>query len=79
PEQAHTATGWPAILALVGAELGVALVPRMVSAEYTPGSVVVRPLEADRPRRHVIAAVRRGAEQGGGPVARVLAALRAGA
>ncbi|WP_433547680.1 LysR substrate-binding domain-containing protein [Streptomyces sp. CA-294286] len=76
PEQAHSAAGWTAILAMVEAGMGVALVPRMAVAERGTGAgVVMRVLEADQPRRHVIAAVRRGAEEGAG-VGRVLGALR---
>ncbi|MET8840058.1 LysR family transcriptional regulator [Streptomyces rubiginosohelvolus] len=74
PEQAHSAAGWTAILALVEAGMGVALVPRMASREQRREGVVMRVLEADRPRRHVVAAVRHGAESGPA-VARVLAAL----
>ncbi len=56
--------------------MGVALVPRMASAERQGrDGVVMRVLGEDRPRRHVVAAVRQGAEQGPA-VARVLAALR---
>lgn len=73
PEQAHSAAGWTAILALVEAGMGVALVPRMAARERCE-DVVMRVLEADRPRRHVVAAVRHGAESGPA-VARVLAAL----
>jgi DNA-binding transcriptional LysR family regulator len=73
PEQAHSAAGWPAILAMVEAGMGVALVPRM-AAERRDG-VLMRPLGTDRPRRHVLAAVRRGSESAPG-VARVLDALR---
>ncbi|WMX47067.1 LysR family transcriptional regulator [Streptomyces roseicoloratus] len=78
PEQAHSAAGWTAILALVEAGMGVALVPRMAAAERRTGAgsgVVMRVLSADQPRRHVVAAVRRGAEEGPA-VAKVLAALR---
>ncbi|MGO4630840.1 LysR family transcriptional regulator [Streptomyces sp. 2RAF24] len=74
PEQAHSAAGWTAILAMVEAGMGVALIPRMAAAERRTG-VVMRVLSADQPRRHVVAAVRRGAEEGPA-VARVLAALR---
>ncbi|WP_406530390.1 LysR family transcriptional regulator [Streptomyces sp. I8-5] len=75
PEQAHSASGWTAILAMVEAGMGVALVPRMASAERrSRGGVVMRALDADQPRRHVVAAVRQGAEWGPA-VARVLAAL----
>ncbi|MFE6780460.1 LysR family transcriptional regulator [Streptomyces sp. NPDC057702] len=79
PEQAHVAADWPSILALVAAGMGVALVPRMaVDGGYTGThpAVAVRALPVDRPCRHVVAAVRRGAEQAPG-VARVLDALRA--
>ncbi|MFE6662766.1 LysR substrate-binding domain-containing protein [Streptomyces sp. NPDC057697] len=77
PEQAHSASGWTAILAMVEAGMGVALIPRMASAERGGrDGVVMRVLDADQPRRHVVAAVRRGAEQGPA-VARVLGALTA--
>ncbi|MFG2589291.1 LysR substrate-binding domain-containing protein [Streptomyces sp. NPDC048438] len=76
PEQAHSAAGWTAILAMVRAGMGVALVPRMVSASDRPrDGVVMRVLEEDRPYRHVVAAVRQGAERGPA-VARVLGALQ---
>ncbi|MEU3205039.1 LysR family transcriptional regulator [Streptomyces cyaneofuscatus] len=74
PEQAHSAAGWTAILALVEAGMGIALVPRMASREQRREGVVMRVLEADQPRRHVVAAVRHGAESGPA-VARVLSAL----
>ncbi|MGI5482751.1 LysR substrate-binding domain-containing protein [Streptomyces lavendofoliae] len=74
PEQAHSAAGWTAILAMVEASMGIALVPRMAGAERASG-VVTRVLEADQPRRHVVAAVRRGAESAPA-VSRLLAALR---
>lgn len=74
PEQAHSAAGWTAILALVEAGMGIALVPRMASREQRREGVVMRVLEADQPRRHVVAAVRHGAESGPA-VARVLMAL----
>lgn len=73
PEQAHSASGWTAILAMVEAGMGVALVPRMVSSRAS--GVAVRVLARDRPTRHVIAAVRRGAEAAPA-VAHVLTALR---
>ncbi|MEU8676378.1 LysR substrate-binding domain-containing protein [Streptomyces sp. NPDC048560] len=74
PEQAHSASGWSAILAMVEAGMGIALIPRMASGERSDG-VVMRVLDADQPRRHVVAAVRQGAESGPA-VARVLGALR---
>ncbi|MFJ3948682.1 LysR family transcriptional regulator [Streptomyces libani] len=86
PEQAHAAADWSAIWAMVAAGMGVALVPRMAMAggvgagrgvrrEHGGGGVALRVLHADQPRRHVIAAARRGSEGAPGP-ARVLAALR---
>ncbi|MEU9085643.1 LysR family transcriptional regulator [Streptomyces sp. NPDC048357] len=74
PEQAHSASGWTAILAMVEAGMGVALVPRMVSSRAS--GVAVRVLAHERPTRHVIAAVRRGAEAAPA-LSHVLAALRA--
>src|SRR6478752_2690188 len=41
PEQAHSAAGWTAILAMVRASMGVALVPRMVSSSDRPHHGVV--------------------------------------
>lgn len=76
PEQAHSASGWTAILAMVGAGMGVALVPRMVSGRAS--GAVVRVLSRERPARHVIAAVRRGSEAAPA-VAHVLDALRGAA
>lgn len=73
PEQAHSASGWTAILAMVEAGMGVALVPRMVASRAS--GVAVRVLSQDRPTRHVIAALRRGSESAPA-VAHVLAALR---
>ncbi|MFF5100981.1 LysR family transcriptional regulator [Streptomyces sp. NPDC000134] len=76
PHRGHAATGWTAILAMVEAGMGVALVPRMAAADRD--GVAMRELRADRPVRHVVAAVRRGA--GDAPaVRRVLAALRTAA
>ncbi|WP_030201391.1 LysR family transcriptional regulator [Streptomyces sp. NRRL S-87] len=77
PEQAHSAAGWTAILALVEAGMGVALIPRMARARAGAG-VVVRGLPHDRPTRHVIAATRRGAVSAPA-TGRVLAALRTAA
>ncbi|MEV7417598.1 LysR family transcriptional regulator [Streptomyces sp. NPDC089919] len=76
PEQAHSAAGWTSILAMVEADMGVALVPRM-AASRAPG-VTVRALPHDRPTRHVVAATRRGADTAPA-LARALAALRAAA
>lgn len=68
---------WHASLALVGAGLGVVVVPRLAELE-PPSDVVVRPLAGAAPCRHVFAVVRRGAEDA--PAVRaVLDALRAAA
>ncbi|MFF5256672.1 LysR family transcriptional regulator [Streptomyces leeuwenhoekii] len=74
PVQGHSAAGWTAILAMVEAGMGVALVPRMAAVRRD--GVVMREPAADRPVRHVVAAVRKGAERGTA-VGRVVAALRA--
>ncbi|WP_244202139.1 LysR substrate-binding domain-containing protein, partial [Streptomyces diastatochromogenes] len=73
PHQGHSASGWTAILAMVEAGMGVALVPRMAAARRE--GVVMRELGEDRPVRHVVAAVRKGAEAGAA-VGRVLEALQ---
>ncbi|MFH9068142.1 LysR family transcriptional regulator [Streptomyces alboflavus] len=78
PEQAHSAAGWEAILAMVGAGMGVALVPRMAGAGASGRAGVAMRELAERPHRHVVAAVRRGAE-GSPAVSHVLAALRGAA
>ncbi|MGW4645595.1 LysR family transcriptional regulator [Kitasatospora sp. NPDC004289] len=73
PGRAHTAVDWAAILALVTAGLGVALVPRLASAGRV-GAAVIRPLPEDLPVRRVVAAVRAGTEATP-PLRRVLAEL----
>ncbi|MBD0418346.1 LysR family transcriptional regulator [Streptomyces sp. TRM S81-3] len=73
PHQGHAAAGWTAILAMVEAGMGVALVPRMAAVRRE--GVVMRELAADRPVRHVVAAVRTGAAEAPA-VARVLTTLR---
>ena len=72
PEQAHVASDWRAILDLVAAGFGVALIPRLAAADHAPG-VVLRTPQADQPRRHVVWAVRAGS----GRRPQVDAALRA--
>ncbi|MBR8742453.1 LysR family transcriptional regulator [Nocardiopsis sp. MG754419] len=62
PVQGHVASDWRAILDMVAAGLGVALIPRLAAAGQTPG-VVLRTPRADRPRRHVVWAVRAGSGQ----------------
>ncbi|GAA3126649.1 LysR family transcriptional regulator [Streptomyces rameus] len=73
PHQGHSASGWAAILAMVEAGMGVALVPRMAAGGRT--GATLRELGRDRPVRHVVAAVRRGGESGRA-VRRVLRTLR---
>jgi DNA-binding transcriptional LysR family regulator len=75
PEPSHLVFDWDAVLAMVQAGLGVAMVPRLAGARARDG-VVVRALAADRPARHVFAVVREGS-QTAPHLAAVLAALRA--
>jgi DNA-binding transcriptional LysR family regulator len=63
PAVEHRTTDWAAVTALVGAGLGVALVPRLAQLPPTPG-VVTRPLSGEAPCRHLLALCRSGAEQG---------------
>ncbi|MFD3689018.1 LysR family transcriptional regulator [Nocardiopsis sp. NPDC058631] len=72
PEQAHVASDWRAILDMVAAGMGVALIPRLAATDDTPG-VCLRVPHSDQPRRHVVTAVRSGA----GEHPRVAAVLRA--
>ena len=74
PRRAHAASDWDAILALVEAGLGVALVPRLAAPAARRG-VAVRELRADRPQRYVVAAVRSGSGERPA-LARLLAALQ---
>jgi molybdate transport repressor ModE-like protein len=60
PAFAHRSLDYYAMMALVGAGLGVALVPRLGQA-VVPAGVVVRPLAGPVPARHVFAATRAGA------------------
>ncbi len=62
PAFAHRSLDFHTTMALVGAGLGVALVPRLAQAAV-PAGAVVRPLEAPAPARHVFAATRAGAER----------------
>jgi DNA-binding transcriptional LysR family regulator len=62
-------------MALVGAGLGVACVPRLAEDEPPPG-VAIRPIAGEPPCRHLFIASRRGAEDH--PALRaVIEALRA--
>jgi DNA-binding transcriptional LysR family regulator len=69
PRVAHRAGDWQAVLALVAAELGVSLVPRLAQGA-PPDGVVIVPLGGAAPCRHVFSACRAGAEAG--PAVRAL-------
>jgi DNA-binding transcriptional LysR family regulator len=57
----HRCSEWSAAVALVGAGLGVSLVPRLAGTVAAAGAVL-RPLAPPVPARHVFAACRGGAE-----------------
>jgi DNA-binding transcriptional LysR family regulator len=61
PRIRHRSGDWQAVMALVAAELGVSLVPRLAQAA-PPRGVVVVPLAGEPPCRYVFAACRAGAE-----------------
>ena len=58
PRIAHRSTDWNAVVSLVEAGLGVALVPRLARRPPGPG-VAVRPLAGEPPCRHLFVAWRR--------------------
>ncbi|GGO81506.1 LysR family transcriptional regulator [Nonomuraea cavernae] len=60
PRFAHCSDDFRAVVALVGAGSGVALVPRLALRDMALSGVVVRP--APGPERRVFAAIRRGAD-----------------
>src|SRR5918994_4176267 len=62
PGFAHRSLDFYTTMALVGAGLGVALVPRLAQAAV-PAGAAVRPLEAPAPARHVFAPTPAGAER----------------
>ncbi len=73
PDVRHRTDDWGAVIALVRAGAGIALVPRLALPVPADG-VVVRSLGPHGPARHIFAAVRAGSE--GSPLlAPVLAAL----
>ena len=62
PTMAHRSGDWTAIMALVGAGLGVAVVPRLAQNPPPPG-VVIRSLRGEPAARHLFITCRRGAEE----------------
>lgn len=75
PAVAHRSSEWTAVMALVGAGLGVACVPRLAQDE-PPDQVAIRPMAGEPLCRHLFVASRRGAEQHPA-LAAVMEALRA--
>ncbi|WP_097958295.1 LysR family transcriptional regulator [Streptomyces sp. wa1002] len=76
PRLEHSSDDFRAVVALAGADAGVALVPRSALRGMELTGVVVRPVEGSAPTRRVFAAVRQGAE--GHPLIRpVLDAMEA--
>ncbi|ALU96856.1 MULTISPECIES: LysR family transcriptional regulator [Streptomyces] len=76
PRLDHSSDDFHAVVALAGADAGVALVPRSALRGMELTGVVVRPVEGSAPTRRVFAAVRQGAE--GHPLIRpVLDAMEA--
>jgi DNA-binding transcriptional LysR family regulator len=61
PKVAHRSHDWTAIMAMVGAGLGVAVVPRLAQDAPPPG-VVIRRLRGEPAARHLFVICRRGAE-----------------
>jgi DNA-binding transcriptional LysR family regulator len=61
PRVAHRSGDWQAVMALIRAGLGIALIPRLAQ-QRPPGGVVLLPLAGSPPERHVFVACRRGAE-----------------
>jgi DNA-binding transcriptional LysR family regulator len=61
PDVAHRSGDWTAIMAMVGAGLGVAVVPRLAQDAPPPG-VVIRRLRGEPAARHLFVMCRRGAE-----------------
>jgi DNA-binding transcriptional LysR family regulator len=62
PAVSHRSGDWTAIMTMVAAGLGVAVVPRLAQDAPPPG-VVIRPLLGEPAARHLFVACRRGAEE----------------
>ena len=77
PDVAHRSGDWTAIMAMVGAGLGVAVVPRLAQDVPPPG-VVIRRLRGEPAARHLFVMCRRGAEDHPA-IGATLAAIRAAA
>ena len=60
PRLAHEAAEWETGMAMVGAGIGIGLIPRLVSLDRADNVVRVRISGAGRPMRRIVAAVRRG-------------------
>jgi DNA-binding transcriptional LysR family regulator len=79
PEIEHRVNDWNALLDLVAAGCGVALIPRLAVNRGVMRGVTLRPVAGRaRPGRHIYAAVRAGAERSPGTAA-TLSALAAAA
>jgi DNA-binding transcriptional LysR family regulator len=78
PAVAHEVDDWGAALRLVALGCGVGLVPELASRAPPPGVVLRRPAGPLRPRRHLFAAARAGADRSP-HIAAVVAALVAAA
>ncbi|GAA3377691.1 LysR family transcriptional regulator [Streptomyces sannanensis] len=63
PVMEHSSDDFRAVVALAGADAGVALVPRSALRGMNLSGVVVHPVDGNVPTRKVFAAVRRGSEQ----------------
>jgi DNA-binding transcriptional LysR family regulator len=61
PDVAHRSGDWTAIMAMVAAGLGVAVVPRLAQ-DSPPGGVVIQPLLGEPAARHLFVICRSGAE-----------------
>jgi DNA-binding transcriptional LysR family regulator len=62
PTIGHRSGDWTAIMAMVGAGLGIAVVPRLAQ-DAPPEGVVIRALRGQPPARHLFVACRRGADE----------------
>jgi DNA-binding transcriptional LysR family regulator len=77
PDVAHRSGDWTAIMAMVGAGLGVAVVPRLAQDVPPPG-VVIRRVRGEPAARHLFVMCRRGAEDHPA-IGATIAAVRAAA